>query len=267
MRRVIVIGFCLFTLTLFTAIKPSISLARETATKQRLVLNNIHWPPYLFKTRNTRYPGFATEILSGCYNTLGYRPEYIDLPVKRTHFYMKSGELDISIYSFKPERAQFVFYAKIPIFTSEYGFVVAKDSDIQIDKLDDLANYRIGHLAGLSHTPELIEIIEQKKPKQQVVEGNNVDLMLQQLISSPPRIDIIPNSKETFYWRIQEQNLDNELAVLDFSIAEKAYYVTVSKSSNNIGDPQAFLNAIDSCILRAKETGVYTQVRKKYGFR
>jgi hypothetical protein len=61
--------------------------------------------------------------------------KYIKLPVKRTHLYMRSGELDISLYSLKKEREAFVVYLKVPVFTTEYGFAVRSDSKLTLKRL------------------------------------------------------------------------------------------------------------------------------------
>jgi polar amino acid transport system substrate-binding protein len=179
--------------------------------------------------------------------------------------FMQNGQLDISIYSYKKEREKFLVYSDVPIFISEYGFAVRADSDIQIDHLDDLRPYTIGHLAGLSHTPELSEIINQKRPLGMVTDSHTLDSMFAQLLSTTPRIDIMPNTKDTFYWRAKELGVSDKIKVLDFAITTKRYYVTVSKSSKNIDDINGFLAEMDTCITQLHENGKYKEIISRYG--
>jgi ABC-type amino acid transport substrate-binding protein len=163
----------------------------------RLILNDIDWPPFLFPESKNQLSGLGKDILNECLPKQNFTIEYIKLPVKRTHLYMQSGELDISLYSFKKEREAFVVYSKVPVFTTEYGFAVRSDSNIDIKKIEDLDDLIIGHLAGLSHTPEISTVIEKKRLNGQLSEGRNIDAMFAQLLSSTPRFDIMANNKQT----------------------------------------------------------------------
>lgn len=243
-----------------------LSVCSSFAEPKKLLLNDIHWPPFLFSQSQSQYKGFAKDVLNVCLSRMNYRAEYVNLPVKRTHIFMQTGDLDITLYSYKKSRTEFVNYATDPLFVSEYGFVTAKKRNIDIQSLDDLAPYIVGHLAGLSHTPELSKILEYKRNNEQLLESNNVEIMLSQLLSDPPRIDIIPNSKETFLWRIKQNGLEDKLQVLDYIVSEKQYFVTLSKFSKNVEDQTLFLSEMDDCTKSLKRNGQYHQIGKKYGF-
>lgn len=230
----------------------------------RLILNDIDWPPYLFPESESHLSGLGKDVLNACIPKNNFTIKYIKLPVKRTHLYMQNGELDISLYSFKMEREEFVVYGKVPVFTTEYGFAVRADSNIDIQKIEDLSNLTIGHLAGLSHTPEISTIIEQKRINGQLSEGNSIDVMFAQLLSSTPRFQIMPNSKETFYWRATSLGITDKIRVLDFTADFKEYFVTVSKNTQNISDISGFLADIDKCIINMHQNGTYNLLLKKY---
>lgn len=230
-----------------------------------LILNDIDWPPYLFPESNSQFPGLSKDVLNECLPKKDFKLQYNKLPIKRTHRYMQSGELDISLYSYKKEREAFVVYSKVPIFTTEYGFAMRADSNIKIEKLDDLQPLVIGHLAGLTHTPEVLEIIEKKRLKGEVSEGHSIDAMFMQLLSTTPRFDVMPNSKQTFLWRAKSLGLSDKIKISDFTLAIKEYFVTVSKSTKNISDISGFLGNLDRCITDMQQDGRYTQILKKYG--
>lgn len=233
--------------------------------KTPLYLNDTYWPPYLFPADNTEYKGIAKELLNHCLKDANFDIRYLNLPIKRTHFYMGNGELDITIYSFKENRKEFLVYGKEPIFNVDYGFVVSKNRDINVTRLSDLKPLVIGHLSGLSHTPELLKIIEDKIPFQTVVESNNLVYMMRQLVSDPPRIDIIPNALNTFLWQIKTLNLGEDLKVLDYIVRRKAYYITVSKATRNINDIDEFLTQMDRCLVEYKKSSEYKVMLTKYG--
>lgn len=230
----------------------------------RLFLNETDWPPYLFPESKNNLPGLGKEVLNVCLPQKNFTIRYLKLPVKRTHLYMKSGELDISLYSFKKEREEFVVYGKVPIFTTEYGFAVRADSNIDIQKIEDLERFTIGHLAGLSHTPEILEIIEKKRLNGQLSEGNSIDAMFAQLLSSTPRFEIMPNSKQTFFWRSKSLGIADKIKVLNFTADYRKYFVTVSKKTQNISDISGFLDDIDKCIVTMHNSGEYNLLLKKY---
>ena len=157
--------------------------------------------------------GLAKEVINLCLQRLEYQVKYQELPVKRTHHFMDVGEIDITVYSYKEEREEILHYGKEVLFNSEYGFVVRADSDIKIDKLDDLSPYLMGHLAGLSYTPELKKIIDDKADIGEVVTGYSLKAMFAQLLADIPRFEIMPNSKHTFYWEAKKLGLADKVKV------------------------------------------------------
>ncbi len=244
----------------------SLLVASNLALSAELNLNDIKWPPYFFPRLEAKLQqGIAKEILNICIAKQNYKINYKNLPVKRTHLYMQSGELDISVYSYKRDREEYVVYGKEPIFKIEYGFASSAVDNIQINQLSDIRQYRFGHLAGLSHTPELMEIVEEKRRSDQVSEGYDLDAMFGQLLATPQRFDIMANSKETFLWRARQLGIADEIKVHDFTIKVKPYYVTVSKSSKNIKNIEQFLNQVDQCLVELKETGQYHTITDRYG--
>lgn len=231
-----------------------------------LILNDIDWPPYFFSANNGNLPGLAKDVLQHCLAQSNVEMTFVNLPVKRTHLFMQSGMLDITVYSYKPERENFVIYGSEPIFNSEYGFVVNADSGIEIESLEDLNPLTVGHMPGLSHTPALMKIIDEKRQFNMVAEGHSVEALFSQMLSQNPRFDIMPNSKSTFFWKAKELGISDKIEVLDFVLANKEYYVTVSKKTRNLDQPELFLQNMDDCLIRIKENGVYQKILERYGF-
>ena len=236
------------------------------ANKIKLSLNDIKWPPYFLpRLESPHYQGIAKEILNTCIASDIYDIRYKTLPIKRTHIYMQSGELDISVYSFKLSREKFVIYGKEPLFTSEYGFASRRADNIVINQLSDITPYKFGDLSGLSHTPELNKILVEKRKNNQVSSGYDLDAMFGQMLATPQRFEVMANSKETLKWRAKQLDISNQITIHDLTIKFKPYFVTVSKSSKNIEDITTFLDSIDQCIIELKTNGEYQRISAKYG--
>jgi len=244
----------------------AVLVAFPLSAKQTIIINDIYWPPYFF-TGDKQQQGIGKELINICLSQAGYNTEYHRLPVKRTHLYMENGDIDITIYSYRKSREKFVWYGKESLFNTNYGFMVRANSDINITKLADLTPYKMGHLAGLSYSPELMEIIESKAKSKQLTTGYNLVAMFSQLLAPTPRFDIMADAKTTLYWQAQKLGLSDKIKVLDYTINKKNYFITVSKKSKNITDPQAFLKETDQCIKSLKNDGRYQAILSTYGYK
>jgi ABC-type amino acid transport substrate-binding protein len=242
-----------------------LSLMMIGVNAQPLQLNDIDWPPYFFPDRSQYKPGLGKTLLTSCIKQLGYDFNYNHLPIKRTHYYMQTGELDITVYSYQTAREDAVVYGKEPMFINAYGFAVKSDSRIQINKVDDISTLTFGHLAGLTHTEELHPVLQKMTAQSKVVETYELNATLRQLVTTPPRIDITANSKATLLWRIKELGLSNQISVLDFELAAKPYYVAVSKNSKTIQNATEFVQQFDRCLQDMKQNGQYHDIAETYG--
>ncbi len=232
---------------------------------QKIIINDIHWPPYFMINAVEEGSGLAKDIITLCLPRIGHKATFNELPIKRTHHFMKMGEIDITVYSYKEKREEILYYGKEVLFNSEYGFMVRKNSEIKIDKLTDVKPYVIGHLAGLSYTPELEQIIKDKDRIGEVVTGYSLKAMFSQLLAKTPRFEIMADSKKTFYWQAKKLGVTDKIKVLDYSIKNKAYYITVSKRSKNIKNPKEFLTKMDACLREVKRSGEFKTILARYG--
>lgn len=244
----------------------SLMLSVNANAAQNVIINDVDWPPYFFIGEKAPQQGLGKELLNLCIQQIGYKIEYRRLPIKRTHVYMEHGDIDVTVYSYRKTREKFLLYSKESIFRSNFGFMVKANSGIVINDLKDLAPFKIGRLAGLSYTPELMAIIKNKEAKNQVVTGYNSVSMFSQLLAQVPRFDIIANSKSTFYWQAKALGVSEKVKVLDYNIKSKDYFVTVSKKSKNIANGEKFLKKIDLCLKMLKNNGKYDAILAEYGF-
>ena len=233
--------------------------------QQKVIINDVEWPPYFFIGDAKKQLGLGKELINTCLHEMNYRVVYHRLPIKRTRQFMEKGEIDITVYSYLADRESILYYSKEPIFSADYAFMVRADSDIVINKLADLAPYRIGHLAGLTYTPELLKIIDDIMKLNEIVTGFSLRSMFSQLLAPTPRFDIFADARNTFYWRAKKLGISDQIKVLDYKIKTKNYYITVSKQSKNIKDAADFLMKIDNCLQALKQSGEYQAILGDYG--
>jgi polar amino acid transport system substrate-binding protein len=234
---------------------------------EKVIINDINWPPYFMINSEEEGSGLAKEIINLCLQRIGHQTKYHELPIKRTHHFMEVGEIDITVYSYKKEREKILHYGKEVLFNSEYGFMVRANSHIKIEELADLEPYVIGHLAGLSYTPELKKIINDKTAINEVVIGYSLTAMFAQLIADIPRFEIMADSKHTLSWEAKKLGVTDKIKILDYNIKNKSYYITVSKHSKNIKNPKELLGEIDTCLRDIKHKGEYKAIFARYGIK
>lgn len=230
-----------------------------------IIVNDVDWAPYFFLNDEKNLQGIGKEVINHCTQKLAINIDYQRLPVKRTYQYMQQGVIDLTVYSFKKSRENFLYYGKESIFKTEFVFITKANSLFEINNLSDLKPLKIGYLLGLTYTPELMNIIEEKSKKEKAVVAYNWESMFAQILAPSPRFDIMADSKDSIYWRAKILNVTDKIKVLPYKIKQKDYFITVSKKSKNISNPARFLEKMDSCIRNLKQSGKYQEILSRYG--
>ena len=122
------------------------------AESSALRINDNDWPPYFFGGKEGTPKGIGKEILHHCLVDSDYKFKFTFYPINRMHKYMEEGELDINIYSYKPERESFLVYGSEPLFVAGYRPIVRKNETRTIDTIADFEPLLLGHLHGLSYS-------------------------------------------------------------------------------------------------------------------
>ncbi len=229
-----------------------------------LEVNSVDWPPFFLDQKQTGQVGLARELMTACISGAQFDVRFMQLPIKRTHQYMQTGQLDLAVYSFKPEREDFVWYSAVPMFHSEIGVAAKKEFIQPLTKETDLEPWRIGYLAGLGLTPTLAVFLAGKKNQNKAIEDYSMQNLFEQLIATPSRIDLVINSREALLWMSQQPAFSSRVKVLDFSVGRKAYYLAVSKKSKKLSDPSQFLKQFDECMQQLRLNGQYQKLLHSY---
>ena len=108
-------------------------------------------------------------------------------------------------------------------------------------------------------------IIDSKKASKQAVPTYSWSSIFAKLLTHKPHFDIVADAKTTLFWQAKLLGVSDQIKILPTPIKKKNYYLTASKQSKNIRNPQAFLHKADRCLKRLKYSGKYQEILKKYG--
>ncbi len=240
-------------------------LAEETDV---VVVNDSNWPPYFFAGNPEKPQGFAKELLERCLPETGYEFTFKYYPIQRMFKYIEEGKLDINIFSYTPERESFLVYGKEVLFSTGYKPAVRADSDIQIHSIQDFDGLRLGHLAGLegAFPEEFQAYLQQREDAGSLITVTHEESLFKMLLAD--RIDVLVLTEGNILWLAKQEDARESIRILDFEIRPTSdYFVTVSKHSRVIEDPQAFIHTIDLCLQDMKTEGIYAEIAGRYGIR
>lgn len=249
-------------LTIVFCITPSSAISGDEPPRIPIVIVENDWPPYYFRLPQTGFPGLARELLEICVQRTSYSPFFNFFPVNRMYAYLKSGEIDLAMFSYRADRDTMLHYGREPLFTSGYRPVVRAGESISITTLHDFDKLRLGHLAGLKYSPEFYQYIMERQKNGTLITSTIGDSPLKMLLEGI--IDVFVDTESTVRWRARQLGVSAQVKILDFDIKTSDYFVTVSRQSPRITDPREFLDKLDSCIRELKENGKYEEIVGKY---
>lgn len=232
-----------------------------------IVFNDNPWPPFFFEGKTDSPPGIGKELLQRCLPAVGRQGIFVPHPIKRMRRNMETGELDINVYSYEPDRESFLLFGKEPIFVSEYQPVVRADSPIRIAKIADFDSLRLGHLSGLVYSPEFKEYVEKRQAAGTLDITYSDESNIMKLIGG--RLDVFVSSTPTIVWLAKMLGVSDKIKVLDFVVKRADYFVAFSKASRRLSNEEklGFLAAMDGCLRTLKKNGTHKEILVRYGRR
>ncbi|MCP4163198.1 MAG: ABC transporter substrate-binding protein [Deltaproteobacteria bacterium] len=242
-----------------------LQISESANSSESIVIDNADWPPYFFGGDKEMPMGIGREIIETCLRKNGIKFEFHRYPIKRANIYIRKGVIDICIYSYRKKREDFLIYSKESLFRTEYRFMVKSDSNIKIKSLKDLGPLKFGYLDGLTFTPELFKIINDKKKKKEIYYAYSLKQLFKGLLGKYQRFDITADSKATFQWKSKKLNVQGKFKILDYDIGSKDYFITISKKSKRVKNKKKFLESFDKCLREMKKNGTYSKILLKYG--
>ena len=242
---------------------PDKALANQTGHKQTIIINDANWPPFFFAGERDKPQGFAKALLLKCQEEINSHFTFLHFPIERMHKYIRTGEIDSNIYSYKKERERDLIYGKQPLFSTQYKIVTLKESNITVHSLEDIEGLTLGHLAGLKYTEAYRKKLNQSNEIGKVITVRDSEDLLMLLLKK--RVDAFVESKETAAWYGGQHGVSDQLAYSAYTLSKNEYYFIIAKKTKRTMEPALLIDELDLCILRLKASGEYFKLQQTYG--
>lgn len=247
----------------FAGLLLGLQIATAAAQAPVLEVTDNDWQPWFFAGTASAPPGIAREIISDCAAQAGFQTNFRNYPIPRMWEYLRSGQIDLTVVSRKPEREEFLHYTSEPILRETYQPFVHRDSGITITGLKDFDGLRLGHLNGLLYSPEFLAYVKQREA------AGTLDITTQNIANirklAGGQIDVFVNTKASMLWLARDAGLAGQIKALDLVIYGGDYFIVLSKASMRVADKPALVAQLDACLRRFKETGGYDALLRRYG--
>ncbi|MCV2886386.1 transporter substrate-binding domain-containing protein [Aestuariibacter sp. AA17] len=255
------IGFLFSALALITPAH-GIGAANKDLSKPSIVVADTDWAPFFFAGRVWTQDGLAKEVLKRCIPEAGFQPQFMFIPVGRLKQNVTEGMVDINVYGHNPERDAFVTYGKESVFESTYRAFIRNDATFDVEHSVDFKPLKVGHLNGLNYWPEYRTVIKSKTDMGEVHTVKRDEELVHALVNGD--VDVVVASSTTFHWHAQQLGLGHKVKATTYGSDSRAYFMTLSKSSEIVKDHAAFLHSTDQCIRNMKESGEYNEIESRY---
>ncbi len=222
-------------------------------------VNDVDWTPFFMQGARK---GFAHEILQAFLDDNHLSHAFILLPPPRTEAYMKSGEVDLCVYSRKKERENYVWFGREPLFSVDYRTAVRADSNLSFHSLEDLEPYRIGRTRGIAYIPEIASFLDRPGVASRTSMTKHLNAQVLMLVAG--RIDALIEATSAVGWKAAENRVAHRIAFTRPALSTKPYYLTVSKDSKTLVDGPKFLATFDTWLKGFKNTPDYSAPARSY---
>ena len=203
------------------------------------------------------------EILEICIPKLGYQPEFIPSTVDEVFAGLKSGNLQLHVLSFRPERAEYLSYAEEPMFYSGYRPFVRPGIVLDGYRHEALDDLRLGHRREMKYSAEFDAYMKRRMEKDDVLVVDSDPDALKAVAEG--KVDAVPLMLSTALHHRRRLGLEDQVNVLmDFDLKTAGYRVAVPKIQTIIQDVPSFLAGIDRCIKDLKADGRYDEIGDRY---
>ena len=246
-----------FILTLVVAVATG---ATAQQASKRLQINDVNWTPFFMQGPRK---GFAHELLQIFLAGRKQLHFFQLLPPPRSEAYMRTGEIDLCVYSSKKEREEFLWYGQEAIFTIEYRIAIRSDFDLSVSKLEDLEPCRLGRIRGIAYSPQITAFLDRQGAAGKIEVTKDLTSQVQMLAAG--RIDALIEATAAIGWEAAELGLTKQIRFVGPVLSTKPYFLTVAKASANIRDGPGFLATFDAWLRGFKTRPAFAALVRKYG--
>jgi len=214
-----------------------------------------HFPPYKIKapSKEGQHSGIDLDIMRAAFAKVGYTPNFLFYPWKRTLKMATQGEVDgLCGCNYRPEREQ-IFVFSDTIGDQSQGVFINDMSLVQdVSSLNDLAGQNVAVVRGYSIHKEL-----SKYPDIDIAEANNDAQLLRMLNAG--RIDAVYSFRDVLLYRMSHN--DRAKKVRYFELDTQPYYLCFSRNRPGI---EKIKDDFNRGLRTIKYDGTYKAIWQKY---
>lgn len=239
MKKFLLLISCIFTLQSYP---------------QEYVMAVDSWQPFRSTTPSSSLTGIDIDILDLISNNLNLNIVALKKPWNQCLQDMKSGKGDLMMgLAYSEEKAKYISYLKEPYYSISPAFFT-KQTNIEVEKYDDLKQYRIGYVDGLSYFPQFDN--DKELIKIPVTQETQLIEMLYK-----GYIDIMIGTDIQIKYELQEQGLSDTIVEIkyrpDYNID---LYIGISKKSDFI----EYKQEIENILHKIKFNGELSNIINSY---
>lgn len=192
----------------------------------------IEGAPLRYYDENRELVGIDVEVIETIMKRLEvtYEIEIVNSSTRLKHLWHDPDVDMILTYSYKKERAKYLYYPKQSHVTLSWNFFLLKENlgKFSFETLNDLEGLRVGATQGFSYTKEFWEAADSGVFILDLVVKN--ELNMNKLLRG--RFDTYANSRIDTLFQARQGGYLDEIAFLEKPLKEKEYFNTFVKVSD-----------------------------------
>ncbi|WP_320007679.1 transporter substrate-binding domain-containing protein [Maridesulfovibrio sp.] len=202
--------------------------------------------------------GYLVKITNAAFLRVGYEPEFIFLPWIRAITGTIEGEYDVLLAAYHTDDREKELRYSDPIGTAVVVLLKLRSKNVSFNKIEDLAQYRIGHIKGSKVSTEFDKAEKEYLNVQYVVDTT---LNLKKLLKH--RIDLVVEKKERIEALLQTTFRDsaNKFAYVDPPLKINNYYNCSSRKNKR---SYQIIQDFNRGLSLIKEDGTYDAILKHH---
>ena len=214
------------------------------------------FPPFEY-IENGSAAGINKEIVEEACRRLGMTPVFIQLPWKRALEYAKDGSADAVFSLFiNDERVKYYNFPEENINTVRMVLITNRESDIEINSMEDMKGKTVGVYLGSSYGREFDaagQIL--KEPA-----TTNESLLRKQAAN---RTDFaIIDERMAKYW-CKKIGMEDRFRILSFTVTENPTYIGFSEAKEKMHG-KCIAERFSAVLKEMKNEGYIEKINKKY---
>lgn len=216
------------------------------------------FPPFEY-TENGSSTGINKEIIEEACNRLDVTPVFIQLPWRRALNYAKVGSASAVFSLFKNiERMRYYNFPEENINTVRMVLVTNRESNIEINSMEDMKGKTVGIYLGSSYGEEFDKADQIVKD----LATTNESLLRKQ---AAKRTDfVIIDERVAKYW-CKQIGMEDRFRILNYIVTEKKTYVAFSKATEKVNEKD-LASRFSAVLKEMKAEGFIEKVNAKYMF-